>query len=166
MSSVALLSIKPVYAREILAGTKTIELRRSAMGLKAGDIVLVYISAPEQRLGFWFRIKTIETLPPEEMWRRYHEHLGIAEVEYRAYFDGASAAVGLHIGELHPLASPVPLAEIQRLVPGFVTPQGLLRLREAQGRYEQLLRRLSSPLPRDAFPQQSFTLGLVPELAQ
>ena len=52
MSSAAILSIKPVYANQILAGTKAIELRKSSMGLSAGDVILVYSSAPEQQLGF------------------------------------------------------------------------------------------------------------------
>jgi predicted transcriptional regulator len=59
MSVAAILSIKPTYANQILAGSKTIELRKSAMGLTAGDVVLVYSSAPEQRIAFWFRIKRL-----------------------------------------------------------------------------------------------------------
>jgi hypothetical protein len=55
MNSAAILSIKPQYANQILAGTKRIELRKSAMGLGEEDVVLVYASAPEQTLKFWFR---------------------------------------------------------------------------------------------------------------
>lgn len=154
MSTAAIISIKPVYANRILAGTKTIELRKSSMGLGSRDLVLVYSSAPEQCLAFWFRIKSIETLPVEEMWKRYHSRLGIGYEDYAAYFNGLEMAVGLYVGEVHHLA-PVPLREIEELVPGFVPPQGIIWLRDDFGRYRKLLSKLSRPLPDDVFPQQS-----------
>jgi predicted transcriptional regulator len=160
MSSAALISIKPVYANQILAGTKTIELRKSAMGLNPKDVVLVYSSAPEQHLAFWFRISKVETLPVLEMWTRYRGRLGIARDEYDAYFAGSDTATGLHVGELHRL-SPVRLGEIQRAVSGFVPPQGMIWLREEFGRYEGLLGKLSDPLPADVFPQLAFDLAPV-----
>jgi predicted transcriptional regulator len=161
MSNAAILSIKPVYANQILAGTKTLELRKSSMGLAAGDVILVYSSAPEQQLAFWIRVKDVEALPVEDMWRQYHDRLGIGPDEYAAYFRGARTAVGLHVGEVHALV-PVPLREIQMLVPGFVPPQGILWLRDELGKYEALLPRLSDPLPRDAFPQRSLGFDISP----
>src|SRR5437879_9427919 len=128
MSVAAILSIKPTYANQILAGSKTIELRKSAMGLTAGDVVLVYSSAPEQRIVFWFCIKEIEALSVSEMWDRYASSLGIAHEDYLTYFSDAPEAVGLHIGDVHPII-PIPLTTIEHLVPGFVPPQGLMWLR-------------------------------------
>lgn len=154
MNSAAILSIKPIYASQILSGTKTIELRKSSMGLKAGDVILVYASAPEQNLAFWLRLKRIEPLPVEIMWQRYNGRLGIEHEDYIKYFDGVRLATGLHVGEVHPIA-PIPLQRIQHLVPGFVPPQGILWLREESGRYEHLLAELSDPLPADVFPQRS-----------
>jgi predicted transcriptional regulator len=154
MSTAAILSIKPTYANQILAGTKTIELRRSAMGLRPGDVILVYVSAPEQCLRFWFRIATVETLPIDEMWRRHEARLGIAHEPYAEYFEGVKMATGLHIADLNPLDHAVSLNEIRTLVPGFVPPQGIIALRDAWGRYEHLLRQLSKPLPADVFPQE------------
>ena len=153
----ALLSIKPSYANQILAGTKTIELRRSAMGLRARDVVLVYSSSPEQQLSFWFRIKVIETLTREELWRRYQDRLGITHEVYVAYFADANTATAVHVGAVHRL-KPIPLAQIRHAVSGFVPPQGLIWLREECGRYESLLSMLSDPLPSDVFPQLSFDL--------
>lgn len=160
MTSVGLISIKPAYVAQIVGRTKTIELRRSSMGLSAGDVVLVYASAPEQALRLWFRIKAIESLPVEKMWARYHDDLGISRDEYLSYFEGARAAVGLHVGEIAPFAHPLPLDEIQRLVPGFVPPQALIWIRDTLGRYEEFLRRLPIALPVDALPQQTLPLQM------
>ena len=107
-------------------------------------------------------MKEVESLPVDDMWGRYHEHLGIDPDDYTAYFRGARTAVGLHVGEVHALV-PVPLREIQRLVPGFVPPQGILWLRDELGKYEALLPRLSNPLPSDAFPQRSLGFDISPQ---
>ena len=160
MNSAAIISIKPAYANQILAGRKTIELRKSGMGLTPQDVVLVYTSAPEQQLSFWFRIQKVETLPVSEMWKRNEHHLGISREDYEAYFAGAESATGLHVGEIHEL-KPIPLAQIQCEVEGFVPPQGIVWLREEFGRYEKLLSTLSVPLPNDVFPQLTFDLRAV-----
>jgi predicted transcriptional regulator len=154
MSTAAVLSIKPVYANQILAGTKTIELRKSSMGLNSGDVILVYSSAPEQRITFWFQIQALETLRVDSMWDRYHDVLGIDYEEYAAYFSGVDYAVALHVGRVQPV-SPISLQEIQRLVSGFVPPQGLIWLKDDVGRFERLLAALSVALPADVFAQQS-----------
>jgi predicted transcriptional regulator len=160
MSSAAIISIKPEYANQILAGTKTIELRKSAMGLGPQDVLLVYSSAPEQQLSFWFRIWKVETLPVAEMWRRYEDRLGIGREDYEAYFTSTETATGFHVGEIHRL-KPVPLTEIQRAVEGFVPPQGMIWFRDEFGRYKRLLSKLSDPLPKDVFPQLALELGAV-----
>jgi predicted transcriptional regulator len=155
VGSAIIISIRPEFAHRILAGTKTIELRRSAMGLEPRDVVLVYISAPDQCLGFWFRVAKIETLSVDSMWSRHQDKLGVEHEHYIAYFDGSVTATGLHVTEVTRLTPSLPLAQVQDLVPGFVPPQGLIRLRDTSGHYEKLLAGLPRALPVDAFPQQS-----------
>jgi predicted transcriptional regulator len=154
MSKAAILSIKPIYANQILAGTKTIELRKAPMGLTSGDVILVYSSAPEQRLTFWFQIKAVEILTVEEMWNRHQAKLGIDHEDYCSYFSELDLAVGFHVGKLNKL-SPISLREIEEVVPGFVPPQGLIWVRDDSWRFERLIAKLSAPLPADVFPQQS-----------
>jgi predicted transcriptional regulator len=124
------------------------------MGLSEGDVILVYSSAPEQRIALWFQIKTVESMSVVKMWEQRKDLLGISYEDYVQYFTDVNIAVGLHIGEVHPL-TPIPLREVEQLVPGFVPPQGLIWLRDDFGRFERLLSRLSTPLPAAAFPQQS-----------
>jgi len=155
MSNAAILSIRPVYASQILARKKTIELRRSDMGLAVSDVVLFYVSAPDQRLGGWFRIAKIEILGVDEMWSKQHELLGINHDDYLKYFEGAERAFGLHVGEMRPLEKSISLTEIQNIVPGFVPPQGLIWIKQDLGRFANLLSRIHPPLPDDVFPQLS-----------
>src|SRR5262245_8537777 len=142
MSTAAIISIKPVYANQILSGTKTIELRKSSMGLNRNDVILVYSSAPEQRFTFWFRIKLIERMSVKEMWDRHSSLLGIGFEDYVAYFHGQNDAVGFHVGNLQRI-TPIPLMEVEELVPDFVPPQGLIWLRDEMGRFHTLLSNLS-----------------------
>lgn len=153
MSAAAILSIKPVYANQILGGTKKIELRKSPMGLSAGDVILVYSSAPKQQITFWFQIASVEVCSVDEMWARNQSSLGIDYQDYLAYFSATSTAVGLHVGKIQAV-SPISLARIEELVPDFAPPQGLIWLKDEIGRFERLLAALSTPLPAHVFAQQ------------
>lgn len=155
MHSVAMLSIKPEFSEQILVGTKTIELRKSSFGLRRGDIILVYESAPKQLLSFWFRVDFIEELATDDMWQRHKDELGINQDDYRSYFDGMETATGLHISDIQILEPPLPLSELCRVVPGFVPPQGLMWIRNNHGRFEALIKAISPPLPATSFPQAS-----------
>ena len=55
-----LISIKPEYAQKILDGEKTVELRKTRTRLKPGDIVLVYVSSPQQVIAGFFEVENIE----------------------------------------------------------------------------------------------------------
>jgi predicted transcriptional regulator len=153
MSNIAILSIKPEYSSQIVAGCKTIELRHTTLNLKKDDIIIVYESAPKQSLGFWFRIAATEVLPVEEMWNRYHNRLGIDFESYMAYYEGCEEAAGLHIGDVFELSPPVPLAKIKELVYDFVPPQSILWVRDNVLRFKKLLKEIYPPLPSDSVPQ-------------
>jgi predicted transcriptional regulator len=153
MSNVVIISIKPEYSSEILSGSKTIELRRSTLGLSRNDIVIVYESAPKQALGFWFRVAKVEVLSIDEMWTTYGNRLGIDHESYLAYFNDCPQATGLHVGEVHRLNPAIPLARIKEVVPDFMPPQGVLFVRDNNGRFKKLLSMISPALPDDTFQQ-------------
>ncbi|MCK4794512.1 MAG: ASCH domain-containing protein [Desulfobacteraceae bacterium] len=155
MNRLGILSIKPEFAYRILDGTKTIELRRSRMGVNKGDVLLLYISAPDQCLGAWFRVAKVEVSNLNDMWGSNHSFLGLDHTEYLKYFDGVSDAIGLHIGKIHHLKPVIFLSEIKNLVDGFVPPQGIIWIKSKTGRYANLIRKLNSQLPRDVLPQMS-----------
>lgn len=138
---VALLSIRPEFARAIFAGRKTVEFRRSRL---ADDIttVVVYATQPVGLVLGWFRIAGIAESTPDGLWRRFRSSGAIGRREYFDYFDGARRAFGIEIGEPTSLKRPLPLEE---LLPGVRPPQsfqylltdevaGAIREREARGR--------------------------------
>ena len=155
MSRLAILSIKPEFAHRIFDRTKNIELRRTQMGIKSGDVLLIYTSAPEQSISGWFRVSRVEVRSVGEMWKKYHSRLGIGQAEYLAYFEGVKEAVGLHIGEVQCLEPVIFLNDIQMLVDGFFPPQGIIRIKSEFGRYGKLLTKIRAKLPEDILPQLS-----------
>ena len=59
-----LMSIKPVYAKLIKSGQKTIELRRIAPKVKSGDILVIYESSPVKRVTAFCEIEAMVVTEP------------------------------------------------------------------------------------------------------
>ncbi|NJO56799.1 MAG: ASCH domain-containing protein [Rhodospirillales bacterium] len=67
-----IISIRPEHARNIMAGRKTVELRRRfPEALGAGGLMLIYASSPEQALVGAARIETVERMTPAGLWRAF-----------------------------------------------------------------------------------------------
>jgi predicted transcriptional regulator len=92
-----LMSIRPVYADAIFAGTKTVELRRRRPSFSEGSQVLVYSSAPHRRLQGTFEVGGVLAEEPNALWRRVSKQAGIDKETFDAYFAGCSAAYAIEI---------------------------------------------------------------------
>lgn len=120
-----LLSIKPKYADLILAGTKTVELRRSWPSNDVG-VMVIYSSAPVQRLTGIALIKEIRECDPETLWDVAQAHGGgVTEDELKAYIGKKSLAYGVMLGRVEPAEV---LVDPKDLFPNFTPPQGFLYL--------------------------------------
>lgn len=108
---VALLSIKPAYVREILEGRKTVEFRKRGFK-RAVTHVVIYASAPVQRVVGWFRTNASEEMSPSALWKKFRTVGGITESAFKEYYGSASAGVAIHVTEPHRLQNPIPLGKI------------------------------------------------------
>lgn len=123
------LSIKQIYAERIIAGTKKIELRKRSIGMKLGDLVLLYETNPDSVIrGGFIADKTI-SLPPSKMWNQYHHIMGVDKEFYDTYFENCDFAYGTLIHQSFSFPA-LPLKQIQELCPGFVPPQATINWRE------------------------------------
>ncbi|MBK9262635.1 MAG: ASCH domain-containing protein [Polyangiaceae bacterium] len=122
-SSSLFLSIKPVFANKILDGTKTIELRRIRPHVMPGQSVLIYSSSPEMSLVGRAIVENILCDTPMKLWNQVKAHAGISRPEYDAYFEGASNAIGLQLGQTKRFKVPIPLCELRARWPWFQPPQ-------------------------------------------
>jgi len=120
-----LLSIKPKYADLILDGSKTVELRRRWPSNDVG-VMIIYSSAPVQRLTGVALIKEIKECDLEQLWAISQSHGGgVTYEELEEYVDKKKQVYGVMLGRVVPAEF---LADPKSLFPDFTPPQGFMYL--------------------------------------
>lgn len=115
------MSIRPQFVEAILAGTKTVELRRTRPNVEVGSLVIFYSSTPTRAIVGWASLAGMVEGTPCQLWDNHGARTAIAEDEYDTYFAGAEAAYGLELEDVVQAVKPVPLATIRSL--GIEPPQ-------------------------------------------
>lgn len=110
---VALFSIHPRYADAILVGTKTVEFRRQGLPDDVTHIV-IYSTAPVQRIVGMFEVATIDKTSPARAWRKYGADGGIEQTPFERYYTGAANAYVIRVRNACRFDTPVALAELDR----------------------------------------------------
>jgi predicted transcriptional regulator len=95
--AVVLLPIKPRYATQIMDGSKR---------------VVVYASAPVQRVLGCFRVGRVETDTPASLWERYSDVGGIGSADFWAYFGDRDRGTALCVDTVLTLRRPLSLADL------------------------------------------------------
>ncbi|MDO9420247.1 MAG: ASCH domain-containing protein [Herminiimonas sp.] len=114
------LSIKPKYAELILAGTKTVELRRSWAAEKI-DVILIYASSPICRLVGIVKVKDIRKLAPATLWTHCSQNGGgLTRQELLQYFEGKEKGYVIFLDDAKRFSKPI---EPQTIIENFSAPQ-------------------------------------------
>lgn len=118
-----LFSIKPIYADQILAGRKTVELRRRFTNAEVtGSLAFIYSTSPVRQLVGYARIKAVRKLRIQDIWREYRDVAGISKAGFDTYFEGKCDGYVIELDEPTRLADGVPIADLRERF-GFVPPQ-------------------------------------------
>lgn len=127
---VALMSIHPKYAKQILAGDKRVEFRKRPI---AADVthVLVYATAPISAIVGAFVVTEQVTLAPQMLWRRFRQVAGIEWVDFTAYYTGRQSGTGIAVGDV--LIADQPMC-LQTRLGLFRPPQSFQYLTTDNGR--------------------------------
>lgn len=100
IESTILLSIKPVYADLILAGSKTVELRRSWASKKITRIV-IYSSSPIQKIVGIVNVNEVNSLNKKQLWEISKNHGGgLKRDELYSYFSGKKEGYAVFLGKV------------------------------------------------------------------
>ncbi|WP_341935402.1 hypothetical protein MRBLWO14_001054 [Microbacterium sp. LWO14-1.2] len=96
-----LLSVKPQFARRLLSGHKTAEVRRRFPTLAHGTAVYLYASSPLRAIIGVLHIEAVRTGAPEVLWPRYGDQLDITEEYFLEYLGdrGTASVVELRVDE-------------------------------------------------------------------
>lgn len=91
-----ILSIKPQFIEEIVAGNKRFEFRKSVFKMPV-EKVYVYASAPISRIIGEFRPMDVVTGAPVDVWKETKKFSGITKKFYDDYYKGKKTAYAIVI---------------------------------------------------------------------
>lgn len=95
-----LLSIKPRYVEQILAGRKQVEYRKRIPQEDGVRQVLIYASHPLKKVVAEFTVGEYITDTLELLWEQTHEIGGIAKEKFDDYFEGKIVGYAYRIENL------------------------------------------------------------------
>lgn len=120
---VMVLSIHPRHVAKILDGTKSVELRRTRPLVAPGQPVAIYATLPSSALVATCRINEVQAGTPASIWRSVGSVTGLTRAEFDDYFEGADAAVALHLEAVTALVGEITLEQLRAHSQGFHPPQ-------------------------------------------
>lgn len=123
-----LMSIKPLYVDMLVAGCKTVEIRKRAVRAPAGARVWIYATRPRQQVVAFARLEEVALEAPDRIWHVFGDRVGIDRSEFDAYVGEAEVVAALCLTEITELDAPLcPRGE--KLA--FRPPQSYAFLRDA-----------------------------------
>lgn len=123
----ALISIRPNFAKAILSGKKTVEIRRRIPALKVGTRLWIYATRPLGAIVGTAIVSKIIEDTPIEIWKTCMDQIALGQCEYDEYFAGTDRALGIVLSEItrwHPIG----IEQLRKIRNGFHPPRVLLRL--------------------------------------
>lgn len=110
------MAIHPEYADAILQGTKQVEFRKRKL---AEDIetVVIYATAPVQKVVGEFRIRETVVDTPERIWARYGAVGVIDRHSFGEYYASTVSAVAFVVDKAIRYGQPHPLSELASSIP-------------------------------------------------
>lgn len=113
----AILSIKPQFVEEIIAGRKTYEFRKKVFKERVRK-VYVYASSPVCRIIGEFTLGQILEGQPDYIWAKTSNHAGITRKYFDEYYEEREIAYALEIKYLKVYDKPIdPFITLERFTP-------------------------------------------------
>lgn len=124
-----LMSIKPMYAKQIFEKTKKFEFRKKIPNIQYNTRIIVYASGRIQAIIGEFRVGDIYFLKIPELWSLAQKGGGISKDYFMHYFRGYKYGYAIEI--LSPIAYPkkLSLREIREYIPNFNPPINFIRIK-------------------------------------
>ena len=117
------LSLKPRFAETILAGSKTVELRRTRPKIEVPTRALLYATTPVRALLGTCIISDVRTANLTALWREYGSRSELSHNEFKRYFEGLDIGTALTLSHQRRLEKMVPLQNLRATPRGFRPPQ-------------------------------------------
>jgi predicted transcriptional regulator len=136
-----LISVHPEYVRDIIAGKKTIELRRTNLQLQPGQTLWIYTTAPNSCVEVVAKINAVSRATPTYIWRKFGRLVGIDKAAFDSYAGAREQLTAIELVNVFQLESPLKLRDLRRIAGGFHPPQLAIYLRNPSSVLTALERR-------------------------
>ncbi|MBT3357992.1 MAG: transcriptional regulator [Rhodospirillales bacterium] len=123
-----LISVEERHAWNMLAGNKSVELRRRQLNISTGTRVWVYSKLPRGQIQAVAIVDEVIADTPKDIWNRYGLRSAISKSEFDAYFAGTETGYAIVFQEVRPLAPILNLSSIRDNFSNFQPPQFFKRL--------------------------------------
>lgn len=114
-----LLSIKPIYANQIINGNKKVEFRKKGFKSEVSK-VYIYSSMPEGRIMGYFTISDIVEDHPRRLWEQFGSIGCIDEKSFDLYYSNKDKGFSIKVQDVVAYQNPINPYE---LIDGFRPPQ-------------------------------------------
>ncbi|MHA1598256.1 MAG: transcriptional regulator [Alphaproteobacteria bacterium] len=123
-----LISVEERHASNMLAGKKSVELRRKPLNISSGTRVWVYSKLPRGQVQALAFVDEVVAGTPEKIWNSHGAQSAITKSEFDAYFADAKTGYAIVFEEVRPLAPILSLSSIREKISHFHPPQFFKRL--------------------------------------
>lgn len=128
------LSLKPRFAEAILAGAKTVELRRTVPKIVVPTRALLYAATPVRALLGTCIVTGVASADLAVLWQEHGSRTGLAYHEFQQYFEGVDAGAALMLAQPRPFSREIPLKDLRAKPRGFRPPQSFAYVDAATGK--------------------------------
>lgn len=145
MAPVFLMSIRPEYASEIIAGRKKVELRRldGRRPVTEGSRVVIYSSGGVQSLVGEFRAHRVLIGLPEKVWTAVSSpSLGVRVDSWR-YIAGSRRAMAIYVAGVRRYQTPIHLSKIRKMLPWWNPPLSYRLLEDGDPVLELIIKEIA-----------------------
>ena len=126
--SQAIISLKPQYAKLVVSGKKTVELRNRIVRLTPGTVVWIYATRPMARMVGIAEIESVVHARPAEIWRRFEDDMCVDRNGFESYTGNRERVSALVLKSVKKLGDFITLDRIRHSVQAFQPPQFYARL--------------------------------------
>lgn len=112
----------------MLAGYKSVELRRKPLNISSGARVWVYSKLPRGQVQALAVVDEVVADTPEEIWNSYGVQSAVSKSEFDSYFADAKTGYAIVFQEVRPLAPILSLSSIREKISHFHPPQFFKKL--------------------------------------
>ncbi|MBO6520170.1 MAG: hypothetical protein JJ900_04675 [Rhodospirillales bacterium] len=123
-----LISVEERHTLKMLAGAKTVELRRKPLNIDPGTRVWIYSKLPRGQIHAFATARDVVSGPPAEIWSHYGTMACVSKREFDTYFDDLQTGYAIILEDVAPLSPGLALATIRETVSRFQPPQFFKRL--------------------------------------